>query len=189
MGAGRAMITEIEDYFAKGCGRCDRFATADCSTRHWAEGLAGLRDICRGAGLEETVKWGHPCYVHAGRNVAIIGAFRGDFRLTFFQAGLMKDPEGVLERQGPNTAHADMIRFTDAAQPAAMAGTIRAYLAEAMGYAERGIRAPKSGCGARSAGGDDRGARRRRDACRGLRGADAGAAEELCDRAVVGEET
>jgi uncharacterized protein YdeI (YjbR/CyaY-like superfamily) len=145
MGAGRAMITEIEDYFAKGCGRCDRFATADCSTRHWAEGLAGLRDICRGAGLEETVKWGHPCYVHAGRNVSIIGAFRGDFRLTFFQAGLMKDPEGVLERQGPNTAHADMIRFTDAAQPAAMAGTIRAYLAEAMGYAERGIRAPKAG--------------------------------------------
>ena len=33
------MITDIEDYFTKGCGRCERFATADCSTRLIATGL------------------------------------------------------------------------------------------------------------------------------------------------------
>ena len=38
------MIAEIEDYFAKGCGRCARFDTADCATRHWAAGLAALRE-------------------------------------------------------------------------------------------------------------------------------------------------
>ncbi|MEO1641360.1 MAG: YdeI/OmpD-associated family protein [Pseudomonadota bacterium] len=137
------MITEIEDYFTDGCGRCDRFATADCSTKHWAQGLADLRALCIGAGLSEHVKWGHPCYMHAGRNIVIMGAFRDNFRLSFFEAALMKDPAGVLEKQGANTQHPDMIRFTANDQVITMADTIRAYLTEAMGYAEAGIKAPK----------------------------------------------
>ena len=135
----RAMITDPDSYFARGCGRCDRFATVDCSTRLWLGGLVTLRRILREAGLGETAKWGHPCYMYAGRNVAIIGAFRGDFRLTFFNAALMLDPEGVLEKQGPNTRQPDCIRFTDTAAPATLEPVIRAYLAEAMGYAETGI--------------------------------------------------
>jgi uncharacterized protein YdeI (YjbR/CyaY-like superfamily) len=138
------VISEIEDYFAKGCGRCARFDTADCSTRRWAAGLAALRRLCREAGLAEVVKWGHPCYMHAGRNVALIGALRGDFRLSFFEAALMKDPEGVLEASGPNTRHPDTIRFADAGRVDALAPVLRAYLAEAMGYAEAGLRAPKA---------------------------------------------
>lgn len=138
------MITDIEDFFAKGCGRCERFATPDCSTRFWAGGLAELRRLCLKAGLTEVVKWGHPCYMHAGRNIAIMGAFRGDFRLTVFNAALMRDPDGVLQRQGPNTQSPDAIRFTDNAQPAAMADVILRYLAEAMGYAEAGVKPPKT---------------------------------------------
>lgn len=137
------MITEIEEYFTNGCGRCERFATADCSTRQWADGLTELRRICRDAGLVETVKWGHPCYMHADRNIAIIGALRNDFRLSFFNAALMKDPEGILEKPGPNTQHADMIRFTANSQVAEQESVIVAYLEEAMGYAEAGIKPPK----------------------------------------------
>lgn len=137
------MITDPADYFTKGCGRCARFATAECSALRWEAGVAALRRLCLGAGLVETVKWGHPCYVHAGRNVVLIGALRGDFRLNFFDAGLMADPEGVMERQGPNTRHPDTIRFTDAGRVEALAPVIRAYLAEAMGHAEAGRRAPK----------------------------------------------
>lgn len=137
------MITDIEDYFAKGCGRCERFDTPDCSTRRWRTGLLRLRAICRDAGLEEAVKWGHPCYMHAGRNIAIIGAVRDDFRLSFFDAALMKDPEGVLERPGPNTRHADMIRFTANAAVDDLEPVIGAYLAEAMDYAERGVKPPR----------------------------------------------
>jgi uncharacterized protein YdeI (YjbR/CyaY-like superfamily) len=81
--------------------------------------------------------------MHAGRNIVIIGAFRGDFRLTFFNAALMKDPEGVLERQGQNTQHPDMIRFVSNAALAKMEPVIRAYLKEAMGYAEAGIKPAK----------------------------------------------
>jgi uncharacterized protein YdeI (YjbR/CyaY-like superfamily) len=138
------MISEVEDYFGSGCGRCPRFATADCATQRWAEGLAQLRTLCLAAGLSEWVKWGHPCYMHAGRNVAIIGAFREDFRLSFFESGLMTDPERQLERQGPNTRAPDMLRVTTNAQVAERSGLIAAYLAEAMGYAAAGVRAPKA---------------------------------------------
>ena len=137
------MITHANDYFAKGCGRCPRFETADCSTQLWAEGLAALRRICLDVGLEETAKWGHPCYMHAGRNVAIVGAFRDNFRLNFFEPALMKDPEAVLEKQGDNSQNAGMLRFVADAEVAERAPMIRAYLAEAMGYAALGIKAPK----------------------------------------------
>jgi uncharacterized protein YdeI (YjbR/CyaY-like superfamily) len=137
------MITEIEDFFTKGCGRCDRFATPDCSARIWQDGLTALRQLCLQAGLMETVKWGHPCYMHAGRNIALIGALRGDFRLIFFNAALMRDPEGVMERQGANTRHPDMIRFADTTRIAALTPVILACLAEAMSYAEAGILPPK----------------------------------------------
>lgn len=99
--------------------------------------------MCRAAGLVEVVKWGHPCYMHQGRNIAILGAFRDDFRLSFFDAGLMKDPEGVLEKSGPNTRYPDVIRFSDPAHVVEMETVITSYLQEAMGYAEAGIKAPK----------------------------------------------
>lgn len=137
------MIADVADYFAKGCGRCERFATSDCSTRKWIDGLEALRRLCLEAGLTETAKWGHPCYTHAGRNIVIFGAFRGDFRLTFFNAALMTDPEGVLEKQGPNTRHKDMIAFHDNAQVLRLEAVIRAYLAEAMRYAEAGLKPPR----------------------------------------------
>ena len=137
------MITDIEEYFTNGCGRCERFATPECSTRTWLNGLIDLRRICLSSGLVETVKWGHPCYMSSGRNIAIVGAFRRDFRLSFFNPSLMKDPEGVLEKQGPNTQHADMIRFTKDAQVADMEPIIRSYLQEAIGYAEAGIKPAK----------------------------------------------
>lgn len=137
------MIVAIEDYFAKGCGRCARFATPECSTKRWADGLGRIRRICLELQLVETVKWAHPCYMHKGRNIVILGALRDELRVSFFGAALMQDPEAVLERQGPNTRHPDMIRFTDDAQVIAMEGILRAYLKQAMGYAEAGIRPPK----------------------------------------------
>ena len=138
------MITDVEDFFTKGCGRCDRFNTPDCSTKRWSEGLAKLRAICVSADLEEAVRWGQPCYRYAGRNIAIIGAYQDQFVLGFFNAALMKDPEGVLERPGPNTQHADTIYFKHNAQAASLEMTILTYLDEAKGYAEEGKTPPKN---------------------------------------------
>ena len=136
------MITEIEDFFTKGCGRCARFATPECSTRAWIDGLNALRRICRGAGLEETVKWGHPTYVHAGRNIAILGAFRGDFRLSFMNPGLLEDTGGVLQPQGPNSRTPGTIRFTGTQQVRAMEPVIRVFLRQLMEHARSGTKPP-----------------------------------------------
>ncbi len=137
------MITDADDFFTKGCGRCQRFATPDCSTRLWIEGLNGLRRICLEMGLEETVKWAHPCYMHAGRNVALFGAFRTDFRLTFLNARLLVDSEGVLEPQGPGSGTPGMIRFTAVGQVGEREPVIRTYLRQLMDHAEAGTEPPK----------------------------------------------
>jgi len=137
------MITDPDDYFAHGCDRCARFDTPECSSLIWAEGQAVLRALCLEAGLVETAKWGHPTYMHAGRNICLITALRGDFRLNFMNAALMRDPDGVMVKQGDATGSPDSIKFTDNAIPEPLRATIRAYLAEAMGYAEAGLVAPK----------------------------------------------
>ncbi|KJZ18720.1 YdeI/OmpD-associated family protein [Loktanella sp. S4079] len=137
------MITDPNVYFAKGCDRCARFDTPECAVQIWRDGLSALRDICRGIGLTETAKWGHPCYMHAGRNIAIFGAFRNDFRLSFMNASLLKDAGSELEPQGPNSQTPSMMRFDDPAQVVARAPIIRDFLAELMGYAEQGIKPPK----------------------------------------------
>ncbi len=138
------MITDIEDFFIRGCGRCKRFDTPDCSIHFWQDGLNALRRICLEMGLVETVKWAHPCYMHNGRNIAIFGAFRGDFRLSFMNAALLKDPEGILEKQGENTQNPDMIRFSNSGRVKELEPTIRQYLKEAMEYAEKGIQPEKT---------------------------------------------
>ena len=139
-----AMISDPEDFFTKGCGRCFRFATLDCSTRLWIDGLNQLRRICLEVGLLETVKWGHPCYMHAGRNIAIFGAFRSDFRLSFMNAALVQDTAGVLEPQGPNSQTPGMIRFTAVGQVGEMESVIRSYLRQLMDHAEAGTKSPKA---------------------------------------------
>lgn len=135
-----AMIVDPDDFFTKGCGRCARFATPDCSTRRWIDGLNDLRRICLDVGLEETVKWAHPCYMHAGRNIAIFGAFRNDFRLSFMNPGLLVDSEGVLEPQGPSSQTSGMIRFTATGQVGEKQSVIRAYLQQLMDHAEAGTK-------------------------------------------------
>lgn len=138
-----AMISDPDDFFTKGCGRCDRFATPDCSTRAWIDGLNDLRRICLDMGLEEEVKWAHPCYLHAERNIAMFGAFRSDFRLSFLNAGLLSDTEGVLEPAGPNSQTPSMIRFTAVEQVGEMEPVIRAYLRQLMDHAEAGTKPQK----------------------------------------------
>ncbi len=138
-----AMITDPEDFFTSGCGRCDRFATPNCSTRQWIDGLTHLRRVCLDMGLEEAVKWAHPCYLHAGRNIALVTAFRGDFRLSFMNPALLNDSEGVLEPQGPNSATPSMIRFTGVGQVGEKEPAIRAYLRQLMNHAEAGTKPEK----------------------------------------------
>ena len=137
------MITDVKEFFLRGCGRCARFDTPECSALVWGEVLSEIREICRQVELDEVAKWGQPTYTHAGRNVVILGAFRDDVRLTFFESGLMKDPEGVLERSGPNGQYANKMSFRSLEEVRASKAVIYDYLLEAKGYAAAGLKAPK----------------------------------------------
>lgn len=135
-----AMITDPNDFFTIGCGRCHRFATPNCSVHFWMDGLHKLRRILLDTGLQETVKWAHPCYMHAGRNIAILMALRSDFRLGFMNPSLLVDNAGVLQPAGPNSQTPSVLHLTSSEQVAALEPVIRDYLTQLMGHAEAGAR-------------------------------------------------
>jgi len=113
---------------------------------HWQEELRKLRGVLLSAGLEETIKWGQPCYVHNGKNVVGIGGFKSYFGLWFFQGALLSDPDGVLvNAQEGKTKALRQWRFTSGREIRVRA--IKAYVKEAVGLVERGkaIKAARGG--------------------------------------------
>ena len=104
----------IETYFAK--------------ARHWPDELRALREILRGAGLEETFKWRGPCYVAEGGNIATIWGFRDAPAIGFFKGVLLPDPEGLLQPAGENSRVVRVIRFRDGAEIAARTGALRSLM-------------------------------------------------------------
>lgn len=130
-------------YFDDGCGRCARFQTDDCSARHWSAGLEILRDICLAQGLQESIKWSHPCYTYADRNIAILGAFRTDFRITFMNAELLSDNAGVLVRAGDQSQVANVIKFHSDQDVRQAASDIIGFISQLKDQAVRGIKPPR----------------------------------------------
>ena len=59
----------------------------------WNKELRQLRQVLRSTRLEETVKWGAPCYTLNGKNVVGLGAFKSYVGLWFFQGALLKDAQ------------------------------------------------------------------------------------------------
>lgn len=69
--------------------------------RPFAVDLRQLRALALKAGLEETLKWGQPCYCHEGRNIVGIGGFKAHFGLWFFEGARLEDKDGVLSNAQP----------------------------------------------------------------------------------------
>ena len=106
----------------------------------WPEEMTGLRPILLGCGLTEEIKWGKPCYSHEGRNIAILQEMKAFLALMFFKGALLNDSEGVLEEQGPNSRSARRIRFTSVEDVARLTDTVKAYIEEAVGVEEAGLK-------------------------------------------------
>lgn len=62
----------------------------------WQAELTRLREILNSTELEETVKWGAPCYTIDGKLVVGMSGFKSYFGLWFHQGALLSDPEKVL---------------------------------------------------------------------------------------------
>ncbi|MCB2224429.1 MAG: YdeI/OmpD-associated family protein [Actinobacteria bacterium] len=101
--------------------------------------MAALRPILLGRGLTESIKWRKPCYSHDGKNVVIVQEMKDFLALMFFEGALLTDPAGVLREQGPNSRAARRIEFTSVGDVTRLAGTVAAYVDEAIANEEAGL--------------------------------------------------
>lgn len=104
---------------------------------HFQAELAALLTVVRECGLDETIKWGSPCFTWQGRNVVGVAAFKRYFGLWFHQGALLQDPAGVLVNAQPGRTRAQR-QWRMTALHDIDAVRIRAYLREAKALAEAG---------------------------------------------------
>lgn len=105
----------------------------------WPKEMTALRPVLLRAGLDEAIKWGKPCYSHDGRNIAIMQEMKDFLALMFFKGALLRDPDGVLEEQGPNSRSARRMCFTSVAQVKRAARTVESYVHEAVHVEDAGL--------------------------------------------------
>ncbi|NNC92164.1 MAG: hypothetical protein HKN80_06695 [Acidimicrobiia bacterium] len=108
-------------------------------SENWPNEMSELRPILLSGGLTEEIKWGKPCYSYDGKNVVILQEMKEFLALMFFKGALLDDAASVLEEQGPNSRSARRIRFTSVEDVARLAGTVTAYVAEAIDVEEAGL--------------------------------------------------
>ena len=108
--------------------------------KSWKAEKARLRSILLDSDLTEELKWYQPCYTYDGSNVAIIGGFKNFFTLFFFKGSLLKDPEKVLQKSGPNSQAARLFRFTSVEEVDKLDPIIRAYIREATEIEKAGLK-------------------------------------------------
>ena len=66
----------------------------------WAAVLRKLRKILDDAGLQESIKWGGPCYTLDDANLVGMSAFAEHVALWFYQGVFLKDADQVLVNAG-----------------------------------------------------------------------------------------
>ncbi|MFG0293529.1 MAG: YdeI family protein [Phycisphaerales bacterium JB050] len=99
--------------------------------------VSRLREILLKTGLEECVKWGAPVYMHRGKNLVGIAAFKEHFGLWFFQGALLGDPEKVLSNAQEGKTQA-MRQWRMEKKSDIKARTIAAYVKEAVAHQDAG---------------------------------------------------
>jgi uncharacterized protein YdeI (YjbR/CyaY-like superfamily) len=107
--------------------------------KQWREETEKLRKLCLEGGLTEELKWGKPCYMFRGANVAIIQGFKESCALMFFKGALMKDSKKIMEKPGESSQAAQRIKFTSVADVQKMEATLKAYIREALAVEKAGL--------------------------------------------------
>ena len=109
----------------------------------WPEEIAAIRPILRSCGLEETIKWGKPCYcIGDDENVVLLQEFSDHLALMFFRGVLLDDPEQLLHAQGPNTHGPKRMKFTSVAEVESLGTAISTLVTQAIHHAEAGTELP-----------------------------------------------
>lgn len=106
----------------------------------WQQEIGLLRSIALDCGLEETLKWGCPCYTFQNSNVVLIHVFKAYCAFLFFKGALLKDTGGILVQQTANVQSARQIRFTGVQEIKKLTSTLKAYIHEAIAVEKAGLK-------------------------------------------------
>ncbi|MFY7669899.1 YdeI/OmpD-associated family protein [Tenacibaculum sp. MEBiC06402] len=103
----------------------------------WTQELETLRSFLLELDLVEDIKWGMPAYIHKGKNILGISAFKNYFGLWFHQGVFLKDEKNLLmNAQEGKTKAMRQWRFSSIND--LDKETLQAYVLEAMKNAELG---------------------------------------------------
>lgn len=103
----------------------------------WESEIGKLRSILLDCGLAEEQKWGKPCFLFEGSNVALIQPFKEHCSLMFFKGALLQDKQGLLRSQGENTQSAMRLEFTSATR--IKKTVVKAYVEQAIAVEKAGL--------------------------------------------------
>lgn len=106
----------------------------------WREAMEKLRSIALDCGLSEDLKWGKPCYTVKQGNVAIIQPFTEQCAFMFFKGALLNDPDGLLERPGPNSHVGRRMMFSSVDEIVRLEPRLRDFIGEAIKAEEAGMK-------------------------------------------------
>lgn len=105
----------------------------------WHDEAQALCALLEGEGLTGAIKWGAPCYMTTGGNVALIQRMKHYCALAFTRGALLDDPANVLERPGSHRS-LRQIRLRSPEEVAQMAPVIRDYIRRAITLTQDGHR-------------------------------------------------
>ena len=106
----------------------------------WQAEMTLLRSILLDCKLEESIKWGQPCYTINNKNIVMIAPFKAHCDLAFFNGATLKDDKGLLVKAGVNTQSARQMRFTSADEIIKLKSVIKSYVKEAIENEKQGLK-------------------------------------------------
>ncbi len=106
--------------------------------KKWKNEMALLRGILLDCSLEESIKWGKPCYAFNNSNIIILQAFKEHCDLGFFKGGLLTDIKKKLVKAGEHTQLGRQWRFLNEIEIVKSKTLIKSYVKEAIEIEKKG---------------------------------------------------
>ncbi len=108
--------------------------------KSWKDEMTLLRTILLSCKIDESIKWGQPCYAINNKNIVMIAPFKAHCDIAFFNGAALKDEKGLLVKAGVNTQSARQMRFTNADEIVKLKSVIKSYLKEAIENEKQGLK-------------------------------------------------
>lgn len=110
------------------------------NSKKWKQEFLKLRGILLKTELTEELKWYQPCYTFEGKNLMIIGGFKDNCVLSFFNGASMRDSQNLLQKPGDHSRFTRVMRFKNIQEIIDNEEYIKQYIAESIALEKSGIR-------------------------------------------------